>query len=233
MPRRSGNGQALFNLARFDLVVSAAVLCVLCSASAAAGSHIADINLAAPEIISVASGEADDGRGQRYGSLEGGTRLWVRGISFSHEPGGNLLFIDGVRCDVIEFLTTSSVIVADTPPLADRSKVGQALSIDVLVDGKRRGTTGRTFIYHPNRTPQLDAVYPRAASAGSTLSLVGVLRGGRSAAEFRSIDVGPARCLPVAGGLLTTTRPTLVDIESPLSLSSSASASAHLHEHPP
>jgi len=62
-PRRSGSaqGQALLPLhpvARLHLVVSAAVLCVLCSAPAATGVHVADINLAAPEIISVASAEA-------------------------------------------------------------------------------------------------------------------------------------------------------------------------------
>ena len=176
---------------RLAAVVAAAVICVLCSASEVRGE------IAAPEIISVASAETDAGSAYRQGSVEGGTRLWVRGINFSEEPGGNLLFIDGEPCAVIEFLTTSVVIVADTPRLADRSKVGKGLSVDVLVDGRRRASTWRTFVYLEYRTPQLDAVYPRAASAGSTVSIVGYLRGGKSPGEFRSIDVGPARCLAV------------------------------------
>ena len=49
----------------------------------------------------------------------------VRGINFSDEPGGSLVFIDAERCDVIEFLTTSTVIVCDTPPLSDRARLGK------------------------------------------------------------------------------------------------------------
>jgi hypothetical protein len=39
-------------------------------------------------------------------------------------------------------------------------------------------------------------VYPRAASPGSNVQILGYLKGGKSEAEFRSIDVGPVRCMP-------------------------------------
>ena len=118
------------------LLLSAAVL--LCCSLSSSSVLVAAAATAAPEITSVATAETDDSRAWRQGSSMGGTRLWIRGINFSEEPGGNAVFIDGVACTVVQFYTTSTVIVADTPPLADLSKLGQELPIAILVDGARR-----------------------------------------------------------------------------------------------
>jgi hypothetical protein len=112
------------------LALSLALLCVALSTNVVAAAATA-----APEITSVASAETDDSKAYRQGSAAGGTRLWVRGIHFSEEPGGSAVFINGVACAVVQFYTTSTVIVADTPPLTDLALLGKELPIAVLVDG--------------------------------------------------------------------------------------------------
>jgi hypothetical protein len=112
--------------------------------------HGAAAGAGAPQITGVASQETETRHTHRSeGSTEGGTRLWVRGINFSDEPGGNAVFIGGVVCPVIQFLTTSTVIVLDTVPLVrDQFRyAGKDLPIAVVVDGQKTTVSKFTFKY--------------------------------------------------------------------------------------
>ena len=99
----------------------AAVLCALCILAAVVTKGVNAAGFAAPEIISVFSSESNTGKSE--GSVEGGTRLWVRGRAIPSFPAPHDIHffrmnLGGRRAPRYNLFTSSPPSPPPRPPFA-------------------------------------------------------------------------------------------------------------------
>ena len=129
------------------------------------------------------------------GSEAGGTHLRIRGRGFSDkEAPDNKVFVGGKECRVIQYYTTPTQIVCETPPGLDDGE-GHNLPIEVLVDRKRYAVAEHhRYAYYESRTPLFYYAFPKEVMVGGNVDFHGHFRGVKEKEDVRSLDIGGGRC---------------------------------------
>lgn len=132
-----------------------------------------------------------------YGSRAGGTRLWISGFDFADPTSGvSEVYICGQPCDVVEFLTSMTLVVCDTR--ATTSSVEESVQVcdlRLIVNNQRLASASfnPTFQYRVDRTPWVDHLYPPAGTSNSRTRFQGKTFV-RDVAQLRSITIGDYQC---------------------------------------
>lgn len=116
-----------------------------------------------------------------YGSLEGGTRIVIKGEGFStnYAAGGNKVLIGDAECKTVEssgfgactvLCSNLNQIVCDTT-----AATAEIHNIKITVDGQFPVPTTNLgkFQYVASATGVLDAVHPSSGKAGAVISVRG------------------------------------------------------------
>lgn len=117
---------------------------------------------------------------QLFGSINGGTALYIHGSGFDPTASNNQVFIGVNPCNISAKGVTAdgNTISCDTIS-PDLNSALTNLPITVNVNGKKPfmcTTSSCLFSYSPNYTPSLLYVYPRSGAAFKYVKFYGVHR---------------------------------------------------------
>jgi IPT/TIG domain len=145
-------------------------------------------------LYSMSTSSQDISMGWVSGSVQGGTRLYLKGLGFSRiSPKSNQVYIGAYPCNVIEFLTTSTQIVCETTaaPQGD-------YPVTVRVNGNNVAVCKDSwswcmFHYHRENTPRVYGIRPLSASPNQRISFYTQLIS-RSTESLRGAMIGDDQC---------------------------------------
>jgi hypothetical protein len=100
-----------------------------------------------------------------FGSVLGGTKLYIEGVDFSTSMGDMSVTVGGLPCHIEDAATDNTILCVTSP--TGTYKDSDNLPISVSMVGKGSVTAGRRFSYKVSATPYLNSVYPSVSYGGS------------------------------------------------------------------